>query len=288
MIKRFTDTVVMAFDSDNAGIKATRRSAISAYRNGMNVKIVTMPEGMDPADLIAHSKEQWDVCVSDAEDYIDYRLEFLGKQDLTFEAKKKIIHEDIFTFVYLMKSAMTQDRVLQKIALFLGVSIESVRSEFGNFSPNEDITQLPDKVAEYNVQADETHIQEEILHLYNYFLDKGYEQNKELFGEITTLYYDVFQTQLEDDIIELDETKKNVQLFILEERYTDAPEHFFLKAIYTMIAEEKIRSINKESQELLEIIRIEEGKGDTNTIKELQKQHQQLLAVKTDLMNTIQ
>jgi len=61
-----------------------------------------------------------------------------------------------------------------------------------------------------------------------------------------------------------------------------------LKAIYTMIAEEKIRSINKESQELLEIIRIEEGKGDTNTIKELQKQHQQLLAVKTDLMNTIQ
>lgn len=288
MIKRFTDTVVMAFDSDNAGIKATRRSALAAYRNGMNVRIVSMPEGMDPADLIAHSKEQWDVCITDAEDYIDYRLGFLEKQNLDFNRKKKIIHEDIFTFVYLMKSAMTQDKMLQKIALFLGVSIESVRSEFTHFTPDEDISQLNNVSSNRAVEYNNSGAQKEILYLYNYFLDKKYSSDEELLKKIFKLYTEIFKSQIDEDISNLDETEKNMQLFVFEERYSDSPEHFFLQSVYTMIAEEKLRALTIESQGVLEEVRKAEGKGDVVRIAELQKQHQQLLAVKTDLMNSIQ
>jgi len=287
MIKRFTDTVIMAFDSDNAGMKATRRSALAAYRHGMNVRVVGMPEGMDPADMINRSKEQWDVSVADAQDYIDYRLNFFARQDYDFEQKKKMVQTDLFTFVYLMQSAMTQDRVLQKIALFLGVSIEAVRSDFGQFSPDEDVSKVTlDKNIEIT-ETQESNAQKDILCLYHYFLDKGFGKDEKMFTKITDLYNEVYGTLLVDDINQLDEIEKNMQLFILGERYHETPEHFFLQAIYTMIAEEKIRIIHNDSKKLLEQIRQTESQGDGKTVAELQKEHQQLLMAKAELMNNL-
>ena len=94
-----------------------------------------MPEGMDPADTIVKSQAQWEACVLDAKDYLDYRLEIFNRTHRSFEEKKALVEKDLFTFVALTKSSMLQDRMLQKIALFLGVSTESVRSDFKNLIP---------------------------------------------------------------------------------------------------------------------------------------------------------
>ncbi len=288
MIKRFTDTLILAFDSDNAGIKATRRSALVGYKHGMNIRIVSLPDGMDPADVIHHSKEQWDVAVRDAQDYIEYRLGFLTTKNLSFEEKKKIINEDIFTFVYLMKSSITQDKMLQKIALFLGVSVESVRDEFKSFSPHEEIPSQVIKEHTLKKKTEEVSIQKEILLFYNYVIDKNIPLESDLLDTIKSLYQDVYSSELSEDAQSIDDTEKNMQLFVFENKYKDTAEHFFLNAIHTMIAEEKIRILSQQANTLLEKIRQAEGKGDAHTVIQLQKEHQQLLTEKNNLTHTIQ
>lgn len=48
LIKRFTDNVVVLYDGDQAGLKASLRGVDLILEQGLNVKVVTFPDGEDP------------------------------------------------------------------------------------------------------------------------------------------------------------------------------------------------------------------------------------------------
>jgi len=52
LIKRMTENLILALDPDEAGVKAAGRAARAALSSGLNVKVVQLPKGLDPADLI--------------------------------------------------------------------------------------------------------------------------------------------------------------------------------------------------------------------------------------------
>lgn len=286
MIKRFTDRVFLALDSDKAGIKATRRSVLSAYQHGLSVKVIIMPEGMDPADTISKSKSQWDVCVSDAQDYLEYRLELFNRKDHSFEEKKVLVDTDLFTFVALTKSAMVQDKMLQKISLFLGVSVEAVRDDFKNFVPEEDFESSLEP--ESNVAAMNTmNVQEEVMHLSLFIKEKGIEIEDAINTEQSMLYKDIFETSLEDDLKKIPEETKNLQLFILEDQNKGTADSILKRAVYNILIQEKIRIIDQESSLLLEKLRQSESEKNIDQTKEYMKKQQELLRLKTELTNKL-
>ena len=288
MIKRFTSTILLAFDSDKAGIKATRRSIITAYEHGMNVRVILIPDQMDPADLIAHSKEQWDVCVRDSKDYIDYRLELFSQQEHSFEEKKNLIEQDLFTFVFLMQSAILQDRILQKFALLLGVSVDSVRNDFSAFKPEEEFKHVQDKKKK-PTKTPTVDIQKNILYLYNYILEKGYlkEDGTEYLNQSKDIYLRMYASILDSDTENLDQTERNMQFFIYEEQHRDTLNHLFPKMLYTAIAEEYIRKLQEDSDLLLQKIRQAESKEKNEEMIEFQKKHQELLVLRTDIIHNL-
>jgi DNA primase len=53
VLKRYVNEVVLVFDGDKAGRKAAYRSAEVAILEGVEPRIVRLPEGQDPADLVA-------------------------------------------------------------------------------------------------------------------------------------------------------------------------------------------------------------------------------------------
>ena len=58
LMKRYCDEVVICYDADEAGQKATSR-AISILRNtGLNVRVLTIPDGKDPDEFIKKNGEQ--------------------------------------------------------------------------------------------------------------------------------------------------------------------------------------------------------------------------------------
>jgi len=52
LIKRFTDTVLIAYDSDSAGNMATLRSLDLLVKAGLEIKVIALSQGYDPADFL--------------------------------------------------------------------------------------------------------------------------------------------------------------------------------------------------------------------------------------------
>ncbi len=52
IIKRYTNTVVICYDSDEAGQKATARAIDILRREGLDIRVLTVPDGKDPDEFI--------------------------------------------------------------------------------------------------------------------------------------------------------------------------------------------------------------------------------------------
>ena len=55
LIRRYAGDVIVLFDGDEAGLRATRRVLDPLLRAGLDVKVVRLPEGLDPDDFIRRS-----------------------------------------------------------------------------------------------------------------------------------------------------------------------------------------------------------------------------------------
>ena len=98
MIKRLSDNVVICYDGDFAGVKATIRGLDILKKEGLNVRVASMPDKMDPDELIkSRGKEAFEKVLSDALPLIEYKLNYLEKQyNLNdFDGKTKYVEEAI-------------------------------------------------------------------------------------------------------------------------------------------------------------------------------------------------
>jgi DNA primase len=94
LIKRFTDMVLIAYDADSAGNMATLRSLDLLVKAGLEVKVIDLPQGYDPADfLIKKGRTPFQNLIDRSLSLIDYRLKLLySKYSIkTIEGKVKII-----------------------------------------------------------------------------------------------------------------------------------------------------------------------------------------------------
>lgn len=51
-LKRFSDTIYLALDSDNAGVKATFASIENLLNEDIEIRIIQIPNGKDPDEYI--------------------------------------------------------------------------------------------------------------------------------------------------------------------------------------------------------------------------------------------
>lgn len=129
LMKRMTDNVLLALDADGAGVAAAQKSAAIALRAGMDVKVVRLPKGMDPADLIVQEgKETWGKVVKGAKHIIDFLLDVLSEETKDKRALVRAAEKQVIPFLSLIASPMDRDHFEQRVAERLGVSLESVHA----------------------------------------------------------------------------------------------------------------------------------------------------------------
>ena len=85
-IKRLANKLVLAFDGDQAGFKASQRGINLALGMGFDVRIAKLPNDVDPADLILENSENWSNSVKNARHVVDFCLEVLESRG--FEPRK--------------------------------------------------------------------------------------------------------------------------------------------------------------------------------------------------------
>jgi len=259
MIGRFTKRLVFALDSDPAGMKATRRSILKAYAKGFNVRVAVLPDGQDPADMISQNKERFRVTLLDAQDYVEYRLSIAEKQTSDFVERKKIVDEDIFECIALQKSAIEQDKTLQKVALFLGVSVAAVRGDFEAFISQQkyDTQAVAEATPNQPEQAEQTDDRLPLLTKYFFLKDEGEIQDEQE-QEFIERYIRLFNTepQVDWEIIPLEQ--KHMHSFLIEDRYKDNSSHI-LRDIFDSSRMLLLRKLEKISRSVLQKIRQAEG-----------------------------
>ena len=94
LIKRFTDMVLIAYDADSAGNMATLRSLDLLVKAGLEVKVIDLPQGDDPADfLIKKGRTPFQNLIDRSLSLIDYKLKLLySKYSIkTIEGKVKVV-----------------------------------------------------------------------------------------------------------------------------------------------------------------------------------------------------
>ena len=97
LIKRFTQNVTIMYDGDSAGIHAALRGIDMFLREGMNVKVVLIPDGDDPDSYSRkHSLAEVEEFLAGAEmDFVDFKSSLLLKDTVRDPLKRAEVINDI-------------------------------------------------------------------------------------------------------------------------------------------------------------------------------------------------
>jgi DNA primase len=104
LLTRLSDNIVVAFDSDSAGQKAAKRivpalSLMSAISLGMNVKIIDIKGGKDPADIIKEDPKAWTKMMETKKHFVEFLVDALVDKKGNSAEIIKLVNVDIFPFV---------------------------------------------------------------------------------------------------------------------------------------------------------------------------------------------
>ena len=95
IIKRYTNNVILCYDADEAGQKATSRAIEILRHEGLDIKVLTIPEGKDPDEFIRKHGEngyvRFKMLIEGTGTDVDYRLQKLraGFDITTTDGKAK-------------------------------------------------------------------------------------------------------------------------------------------------------------------------------------------------------
>lgn len=110
LIHRFTDNVTVIYDSDAAGIKASLRGIDMILAEGINVKVLSLPDGDDPDSFAqSHSAEELEAYLRDNEtDFIRFKTKILLADAAGDPIARSRVISDILKSISVIPDAVTR------------------------------------------------------------------------------------------------------------------------------------------------------------------------------------
>ncbi len=131
LIKRFTHNVTVIYDGDSAGIKASLRGIDMILAEGLNVRVVLLPEGDDPDSFArSHSTTELKEYIRSNEvDFISFKASILLKDAAGDPIKKAALIADIVQSVSVIPDPITRSVYTGESARLLGVDEQLISGE---------------------------------------------------------------------------------------------------------------------------------------------------------------
>jgi len=131
-LKKLSKNVALALDADTAGEEAMLRGV--EYENMLDaeVRVIIMPAGKDPDNVIKEDKDNWQHLVEEAIPVVDYVFNMaVSRLDLTTARDKSLAVDKLLPIVVEMKDTVRQAHYLQKLARLVKVSERSLEAALG-------------------------------------------------------------------------------------------------------------------------------------------------------------
>ncbi|TAJ15945.1 DNA primase [Patescibacteria group bacterium] len=155
LIKRYSTNLLIAYDGDSAGVSAAGRASGIALGKGLDIKIVKLPPGKDPADILLKDKELFRGAVKGALHVVDFYLSHIADAKYDQRTFRLEVSRTVLPYIALIPHKIDQAHFVNKIAEVLGVPAEAVQSELKKIrtaeplelKPNEHIPLIQKEIA---------------------------------------------------------------------------------------------------------------------------------------------
>ncbi len=134
ILHRFTDNIVLLYDGDEAGIHAAMRGTDMLLSEGMNVKVLLLPDGDDPDSFSRkHSAAELKRYIEEHQtDFIQFKTELLLK-GVTDPIKRSEAIGSIVRSVSVIPNQITRDTYLRECSHRLHMNEQTLINTMNNY-----------------------------------------------------------------------------------------------------------------------------------------------------------
>ena len=135
---RLSNHVRLAFDGDKAGLAATERAIPIAQNIGIDLAIITMPDGIkDPDELINKDPKLWQKAIEKAEPAVEWVLkQYSSREDLKTAIGKRRFTTAALDVVRILQDSIEQEHYISKIAVLSDSSVDALKEKLANSGEN--------------------------------------------------------------------------------------------------------------------------------------------------------
>ncbi len=148
LVKRLSPNLILAFDADNAGVKAAKRSAEIALRLGMDVKVVSIPpeDGKDPADYIKlKGKDGFSALLKGAKHIIEFAAEKIKETAKDERDLGKRITASVLSDIAVLPTETEKAFFIKRVAEITRLGTDALWKDMERAAPSEQ--PLPESVS---------------------------------------------------------------------------------------------------------------------------------------------
>ncbi len=182
LLKRYTTNALLAYDGDNAGANANLRGVDILREQGFQIKVLPMPEGLDPDDFLRRQgRSGWEDLVAEKTlGLLEYKMEqaFASQDSSTIDGKGAIVRS-LLPEVLRQKNQVERDMFLHLLAQRLGVSEASLYADLRKLSGSKEEAGKKETVAVNLPKVSEQGKDKSSRNLVKYMLE-----NREVFVEV--------------------------------------------------------------------------------------------------------
>lgn len=135
-LKKFSDKVVLCFDGDSAGKKATLRSIEILVNAGLNVYVVAIPNGRDPDEFVnAFGVNEWNKLISSALYWVEFLIkDFASIYNLDKAEEKNKFINDSLNVIKTLPTQSEQEIYLKMVQDISNVTMSVLKGDLNNNS----------------------------------------------------------------------------------------------------------------------------------------------------------
>ena len=167
LIRRFTNNLTIIYDSDAAGIKASLRGIDLVLHEGMNVRVVLLPDGDDP-DSFARSHSATEVqnyIAEHARNFITFKAELLLSEAANDPIKRSAVTKDMVQSIAQIPDNIQRSMFIKECAKIMDVDENMLISEVARYR----VSSLGDTEAEAFIRRQQQQTRRENGGYNNYY-----------------------------------------------------------------------------------------------------------------------
>src|SRR5690554_1139003 len=155
MIHRFSENITVLYDGDAAGIKAALRGIDLLLEDGMNVKVVLLPEGEDPDSFARRQNaEQFNRFIAENEiDFIRFKTQLLLEETGDDPVKRAGLIANVVESISLIPNSITRSVYIQECSQMLQIQERVLIAEINRIRRRNYDRKKEQKVREETVEA---------------------------------------------------------------------------------------------------------------------------------------